>query len=144
MGLEEALQRLLEILNQTKALRQQITDNHLHSEENELLYERWSNTRHVFIRETIRDGIEHGKKEWDGLLEIYPTPDKPFDINDVKDESFRVCIERIDELEAEERELLSYVFDTLRSEEEREIILKKYLFVRFPETEKKYRNVCLY
>ena len=101
MTLQESIQRLLEISNQKKELTKQIKENYLHTEENDMLYERWLNTRFEGVRQKIRQEIANGKKKWEEFLEFFPLPDKPFDINDVEDEEFKSCILEIERLEKE-------------------------------------------
>ena len=132
MTLQESIQRLLEISNRREELTRKIKENYLHSEENDLLYERWLNTRFERVRQKIRKEIANGEKKWEEYLEFFPCPDKPFDINDVKDDEFKSCIQEIERLETEDHELFSYVLDTFKSEEDDRKILKDYLAVRFP------------
>lgn len=51
MTLQESIQRLLEISNRIEELTRKIKENYLHSEENDLLYERWLNTRFERVRQ---------------------------------------------------------------------------------------------
>lgn len=136
MTLQESIQRLLEISNQRKELTKKIKENYLHSEENALLYERWFNTRFERVRQKIRKEIANGEKKWEEYLELFPYPDKPFDINDVKDDEFKSCIQEIERLETEDHELFSYALNTFKSEEDGRKILKDYLAVRFPRLAK--------
>lgn len=136
MTLQESLQRLLEISNQRKELTKKIKENYLHTEENDMLYERWLNTRFEGVRQKIRQEIANGEKKWEELLEFFPTPDKPFDINDVEDEELKSCILEIERLEAEDHELFSYVLNTFKSKEDDRMIIKDYLAIRFPRLAK--------
>lgn len=132
MTLQETLQRLLEISNQRKELTKKIKENCLHAEKNGMLYERWLNTRFEGVRQKIRQEIANGEKKWEELLEFFPIPDKPFDINDVEDEELKSCILEIERLEAEDHELFSYVLNTFKSKEDDRMIIKDYLAIRFP------------
>ena len=132
MTLQESIQRLLEIPSQRKELTNKLKENHLHTEESQILYERWLSTRFERVRQKIRKDIANGEKKWEEYLELFPCPDKPFDINDVKDDEFKSCIQEIERLETEDHELFSYVLDTFKSEEDDRKILKDYLAVRFP------------
>lgn len=132
MTLQESIQRLLEISNQKKELTKKIKENYLHSEENDLLYERWLSTRFECVRQKIRKEVANGEKKLEEFLELLPCPDKPFNMDDVKDEGLKFCIQEIERLEAEDHELFSYVLNTFKSEEDDRKIIKDYLTVRFP------------
>lgn len=132
MTLQESLQRLLGISNRRKELTKKIKENCLHAEKNSMLYERWLNTRFEGVRQKIRQEIANGEKKWEELLEFFPIPDKPFDINDVEDEELKSCILEIERLEAEDHELFSYVLNTFKSKEDDRMIIKDYLAIRFP------------
>lgn len=136
MTLQESIQRLLEISNRRKELTKKIKENHLQTKENDMLYERWLNTRFEGVRQKIREGIAEGEKRWEKYLDIFPTPDKPFDINDVKDEELKSCIWEIEKLEEEDHDLFSYALETFKSEEDGRKLLKDYLAIRFPRLAK--------
>ena len=70
MTLQESIQRLLEISNQKKELTKKIKENYLHSEENDLLYERWLSTRFECVRQKIRKEIANGEKKLEEYLEL--------------------------------------------------------------------------
>ena len=106
-------------------LYNKIHKEYLHAEENKKLYERWLNTRSEKLRQEL-----NGDKKWEQYLELLPHPDKPFDINDVKDEKFRACIQEVEKLEDEDHKLFSYILDTFESKEDKKII-KEYLSTRF-------------
>ena len=125
MTLQESIQKLKDIAHQSNALYQKIHEEYLHSEENKKLYERWLNTRGEKIRQELS-----GEKKWEQYLELLPHPDKPFDINDVKDKEFRACIQEVEKLEDEDHRIFSYILDTFNSKEEMKII-KEYLSERF-------------
>ena len=135
MTLQESIQKLKDITHQSDALYQRIYDNHLHTEGNKLLCERWFNTRSQALGEKIRDEMGDEKEEWEQYLKLFPLPDKPFDINDVKDEEFKSCIQEIEKLEEEDHKLFSYILDTFNSKEDKKII-KEYLSTRFIESRK--------
>ena len=125
MTLQESIQKLKDIAHQSNALYQKIHEEYLHSEENKKLYERWLNTRGEKLRQELS-----GEKKWEQYLELLPHPDKPFDINDVKDEEFRTCILEVEKLEDEDHKLFSYILDSYNSKEDKKII-KEYLSTRF-------------
>ena len=125
MTLQESIQKLKDIPHQSNALYQKIHEEYLHSEENKKLYERWLNTRGEKIRQELS-----GEKKWEQYLELLPHPDKPFDINDVKDKEFRACIQEVEKLEDEDHKLFSSILDTFDSKEDKKII-KEYLSTRF-------------
>lgn len=139
MTLEESIQRLLEISNQRKELTKKIKENHFHIEENQILYERWLSTRFERVRQKICEDIANGKGKWKEFLDIFPIPDKYFDIKDVQDEELKSCIQEIERLETEDHELFSYVLNTFKSDEDDRMIIKEYLAVRFPGLAKKLK-----
>ncbi len=130
MTLQESIQKLKDIAHQSDVLYNKIHEEYLHSEENKKLYERWLNTRSEKIRQRIHDEIAIDEKKWEQFLELFPLPDKPFDINDVKDEEFRSCIIEVERLEAEDHRIFSSILDTFDSKEDKKII-KEYLSERF-------------
>ena len=101
-------------------------EEYLHSEENEKLYERWLNTRSQKLRQWIRYEIAVDEKKWEQYLKLFPLPDKPFDINDVKDEDFKSCVLEIERLETEGHELFSYVLNTFKSKEDASMTKNDY------------------
>lgn len=125
MTLQESIQKLKDIAHQSDVLYNKIHEEYLHSEENKKLYERWLNTRGEKLRQELS-----GEKKWEQYLELLPHPDKPFDINDVKDEEFRTCILEVEKLEDEDHKLFSYILDSYNSKEDKKII-KEYLSTRF-------------
>lgn len=130
MTLQESIQKLKNIAHQSDVLYNKMHEEYLHSEENKRLYERWLNTRSEKIRQRIHDEIAIEEKKWEQFLELFPHPDKPFDINDVKDEEFRACIQEVEKLEDEDHKLFSSILDTFDSKEDKKII-KEYLSTRF-------------
>ena len=125
MTLQESIQNLKDIAHQSDVLYNKMHEEFLHSEENKTLYERWLNTRGEKLRQELS-----GEKKWKQYLELLPHPDKPFDINDVKDEKFRACILEVEKLEDEDHKLFSSILDTFDSKEDKKII-KEYLSTRF-------------
>ena len=125
MTLQESIQKLKDIAHQSDMLYNKMHEEFLHSEENRKLYERWLNTRGEKIRQELC-----GEKKWEQYLELLPHPDKHFDINDVKDEKFRACIQEVERLEAEDHKLFSSILDTFDSKEDKKII-KENLSTRF-------------
>lgn len=123
--LQESIQKLKDIAHQSDMLYNKMHEEFLHSEENRKLYERWLNTRGEKIRQELCE-----VKKWEQYLELLPHPDKPFDINDVKDEKFRACIQEVEKLEDEDHKLFSSILDTFDSKEDKKII-KEYLSTRF-------------
>lgn len=136
MTLQESIKRLLEIPGQRKELTSKIKENHLHTEENQILYERWINMKGEAIRQKLCDKIVDGDKRWEELMELFPAPDKLFKIDDVKDEGLKFCIQEIERLDKEDHELFSYALNTFESEEDGRKYLKDYLAVRFPRLAK--------
>lgn len=125
MTLQESIQKLKDIAHQNDLLYQKIHEEYLYSEENKKLYERWLSSRCEEIRQ------EFSKvKKWEQYLELLPHSDKPFDINDVKNEEFKSCIQEIERLETEDYRTFSYILDTFNSKEDKKII-KEYLSERF-------------
>ena len=125
MTLQESIQKLKDIADQSDVLYIKMHEEYLHAEENKKLYKRWLNTRSEKLRQELS-----GEKKWEQYLELLPHPDKPFDINDVKDEEFRTCILEVEKLEDEDHKLFSYILDSYNSKEDKKII-KEYLSTRF-------------
>ena len=125
MTLQESIQKLKDIAHQSDVLYIKTHEEYLHAEENKKLYKRWLNTRGEKLRQEL-----NGDKKWEQYLELLPHPDKPFDINDVKDEKFRACVQEVEKLEDEDHKLFSYILDTFESKEDKKII-KEYLSTRF-------------
>ena len=123
--LQESIQKLKDIAHQSDVLYTKMHEEYLHAEENKKLYKRWLNTRGEKLRQELS-----GEKKWEKYLELLPHPDKPFDINDVKDEKFRSYILEVEKLEDEDHKLFSSILDTFNSKEDKKII-KEYLSERF-------------
>ena len=92
--------------------------------------ERWLNIRSQAIGQKLHEVTNNEEEKWEEYLKLFPYPDKPFDINDVKDEEFKSCIQEIERLEEEDYKLFSYILDTFDSKKDRKII-KEYLSLRF-------------
>ena len=86
MTLEESLQKLDELMSKERELLKDIQKNHIHSENDKLVFYRYKNANNERIRKHILKRIEEGKTEWKSLLEDFPLPDKPFKIEDVENE----------------------------------------------------------
>ena len=130
MTLQESIQKLNDIAHLSDVLYQRIHENHLYTEENKLLCERWLNTRSQAIGQKLHEVTNDEEEKWEEYLKLFLYPDKPFDINDVKDEEFKSCIQEIEKLEKEDYRLFSDILDTFDSEEDRKII-KEYLYLKF-------------
>ena len=130
MTLQESIQKLKDIAHQSDVLYNKMHEEYLHAEENKKLYERWINTRGEKLCQIIHDDIAIDEKTWENILELFPHPDKPFNINDVKNEEFKSCILEVERLEAEDHKLFSSILDTFDSKEDKKII-KEYLSERF-------------
>ena len=131
MTLQESIQKLKDIAHQSDVLYIKMHEEYLHAEESKKLYKRWLNTRGEKLRQELS-----GEKKWEKYLELLPHPDKPFDINDVKDEKFRSYILEEEKLEDEDHRIFSYILDTFNSKEEMKII-KEYLSERFTGKQQK-------
>lgn len=131
MTLQESIQKLKDIADQSDVLYIKMHEEYLHAEENKKLYKRWLNTRSEKLRQELS-----GEKKWEKYLELLSHPDKPFDINDVKDEKFRSYILEVEKLEDEDHRIFSYILDTFNSKEEMKII-KEYLSERFTGKQQK-------
>lgn len=131
MTLQESIQKLKDIADQSDVLYIKMHEEYLHAEENKKLYKRWLNTRSEKLRQELS-----GEKKWEKYLELLPHPDKPFDINDVKDEKFRSYILEVEKLEDEDHKLFSSILDTFNSKEDKKII-KEYLSERFTGKQQK-------
>ena len=125
MTLQESIQKLKDIADQSDVLYIKMHEEYLHAEENKRLYERWLNTRSEKLRQELS-----GEKKWEKYLELLPHPDRPFNINDVKDEEFKSCILEVERLEAEDHRIFSSILDTFDSKQDKKII-KEYLSTKF-------------
>ena len=93
MTLQESLQRLDELMEKERDLLKDIQENHIHNENDKLVFYRYKNANNESIRKHILKRIEEGKTEWKSLLNDFPLPDKPFNIEDVDDEEVLVVTE---------------------------------------------------
>lgn len=109
MTLQESLQKLDELMEKERELLKDIQMNHIHSENDKLVFYRYKNANNESIRKHILKRIEEGKTEWKSLLNDFPLPDKPFNIEDVENESMKECFMCILEIEHEMTELGDYI-----------------------------------
>lgn len=109
MTLQESLQKLDELMEKERELLKDIQMNHIHSENDKLVFYRYKNANNESIRKHILKRIEEGKTEWKSLLNDFPLPDKPFNIEDVENESMKECFMCILEKEHEMTELGDYI-----------------------------------
>ncbi|MBQ2858330.1 MAG: hypothetical protein IJE78_14650, partial [Bacteroidaceae bacterium] len=68
MTLQESLQRLDELMEKERELLNDIQMNHIHSENDKLVFYRYKNANNESIRKHILKRIEEGKTEWKSLL----------------------------------------------------------------------------
>lgn len=101
MTLEESVRRFLDIQDERREILSVIEQNHIHTQNDRLVYNRYKNADNEFFREHIRKGIENGK-DWHSALDYFLLPDKPFDIEDVEDVKAKECFRQILELDEEE------------------------------------------
>lgn len=109
MTFEESLRKFDRLMEEERELVKDIQTNHIHNENDELVFFRYKNGKNEFIRKHILKGIEAGKIEWKSLLKDFPLPDKPFNIEDVLDEKMKECFIRILDIENELKELGDYI-----------------------------------
>ena len=109
MTLQESLQRLDELMKKERELLNDIQMNHIHSENDKLVFCRYKNANNESIRKHILKRIEEGKTEWKSLLNDFPLPDKPFNIEDVENERMKECFKCIENIENEMTELADYI-----------------------------------
>lgn len=86
MTLEESLQKFDELMEKERDILKDIQINHIHSENDKLVFYRYKNANNEGIRKYILKRIEEGKTEWKSLLEEFPLPDKPFNMEDIESE----------------------------------------------------------
>ena len=95
MALEKSL-----LSSKRKKLIEEIRDNHLHSDDNRMMFLRWLNYRMEGIRQGLINEMNNSGKELpQSLLVSYM--DEPFNIDDIKDEDLKSCIWELDRMEAE-------------------------------------------
>ena len=109
MTLQESLQKLDELMEKERELLKDIQMNHIHSENDKLVFYRYKNANNESIRKHILKRIEEGKTEWKSLLNDFPLPDKPFNIEDVENERMKECFKCIENIENEMTELADYI-----------------------------------
>lgn len=108
MTLEESIRRFLDIQDERREILSAIEQNHIHTQNDRLVYNRYKNADNEFFREHICKGIEKGK-DWHSALDYFLLPDKPFDIEDVEDVKAKECFRQILELDEEEIRLGDYI-----------------------------------
>ena len=108
MTLEESVRRFLDILGKRREIMNIIEQNHIHTQNDRLVFNRYKNADNEYFREHIRKGIEKGK-DWHSALDGFPLPDKPFDIEDVEDVKAKEYFRQILELDEEEIRLGVYI-----------------------------------
>lgn len=116
MTLEEGLQELFILHDKRNELLNTIQQKHIHNSSDELVFYRYKNAGNEWLREHIRKGIGQGK-DWNSLLDCFPLPDKPFDIEDIQDTGMKECFMRIQEIEKEEEVLGAYIRNTFEQSE---------------------------
>ena len=109
MTLEESLQKFDELMGKERELLKDIQTNHIHNENDKLVFYRYKNANNESIRKHILKRIEEGKTEWKSLLEDFPLPDKPFNIEDIEDTDMKERFIRILDIENEFKELGDYI-----------------------------------
>ena len=109
MTLEESLQNFDRLMEEERELMKDIQTNHIHNENDELVFYRYKNGKNEFIRKHIVKGIEAGKTEWESLLKDFPLPDKPFNIEDIEDIEMKERFMRLQKIENEFKELGDYI-----------------------------------
>lgn len=109
MTLEESLQKFDELMEKERDLLKDIQENHIHNENDKLVFYRYKNANNESIRKQILKRIEEGKTEWKSLLDDFPLPDKPFNIEDVENERMKECFKCIENIENEMTELADYI-----------------------------------
>ena len=70
MTLEEVLQKFTDLSVRREALVNNIKENQLHTEENEIMYQRWMDTKNIVIRQGLSDLIARGRKHLEEFLYI--------------------------------------------------------------------------
>lgn len=108
MTLEESVRRFLDIQDERREIMSIIEQNHIHTQNDRLVYNRYKNAGNEYFREYIRKGIEKGK-DWHLALEHFLLPDKPFDIEDVENVKAKEYFRQILELDEEEIRLGDYI-----------------------------------
>lgn len=108
MTLEEAIRRFLDIQDERREIMSVIEQNHIHTQNDELVYNRYKNTANISIRAHIYKYIEEGHDCY-SLLEDLPLPDRPFTIEDVEDKKAVEYYKQMIELDKEENQIKDYI-----------------------------------
>ena len=109
MTLEESLQKFDELIEKERDILKDIQINHIHSENDKLVFYRYKNANNESIRKHILKRIEEGKTEWKSLLNDFPLPDKPFNMEDIESERMKECFKCIENIENEITKLADYI-----------------------------------
>ena len=109
MTLEVSLQKFDELMEMERDILKDIQINHIHSENDKLVFYRYKNANNEGIRKYILKRIEEGKTEWKSLLEEFPLPDKPFNMEDIESERMKECFKCIENIENEITKLADYI-----------------------------------
>lgn len=125
MTLEESLRKLDELIEQERMLMKEIRENHIHNENDELVYNRYRNAGNVSLRKYMLKKIKEGKN-WESLLDNFPVPDKPFNIEDIQCADTKECFMRILELENKGKELGNYINNNFEHPEINRIIKQSF------------------
>lgn len=126
MTLEESLQKFDELMGKERELLKDIQTNHIHNENDKLVFYRYKNANNESIRKHILKRIEEGKTEWKSLLEDFPLPDKPFNIEDIEDTDMKERFIRILDIENEFKELGDYINNNFGNTEMKNRIKKHF------------------
>ena len=126
MTLEESLQKFDELMEEERELLKDIQTNHIHNENDKLVFYRYKNANNESIRKHILKRIEEGKTEWKSLLEDFPLPDKPFNIEDIEDADMKERFIRILNIENEFKELGDYINNNFGNTEMKNRIKKHF------------------
>lgn len=125
MTLEESLRKLDELIEQERMLMKEIRENHIHNENDELVYNRYRNAGNVSLRKYMLKKIKEGKN-WESLLDNFLVPDKPFNIEDIQCANMKECFMRILELEKKGQELGNYINNNFEHPEINRIIKQSF------------------
>lgn len=125
MTLEESLRKLDELIEQERMLMKEIRENHIHNENDELVYNRYRNAGNVSFRKYMLKKIKEGKN-WESLLDNFPVPDKPFNIEDIQCADTKECFMRILKLEKKGKELGNYINNNFEHPEINRIIKRSF------------------
>lgn len=126
MTLEESLQKFDELMEKERELLKDIQTNHIHSENDKLVFYRYKNAKNESIRKHILKRIEEGKTEWKFLLEDFPLPDKPFNLEDIENADMKERFIRILDIENEFKELGNYINNNFGNTEMKNRIKKHF------------------